>query len=31
LGPLRRNTVRFEVLEPGGGRAIRDGLLSARS
>jgi acyl dehydratase len=31
LGPVRRNTVRFEVLEPGGGRAIRDGLVSVRS
>jgi len=25
------DTVRFEVLEPGGGRAIRDGLLTIRS
>ena len=31
LGPLRGDSVRFEVLEPGGGRAIRDGLLSVRS
>ena len=31
LGPLQGDAVRFEVLEPGGGRAIRDGLLAVRS
>ena len=31
IGPVRDDGVRFEVLEPGGGRAIRDGLLAVRS
>lgn len=30
IGPVQEDTVRFEVLEPEGGRAIRDGLLSVR-
>ncbi|MCP5059717.1 MAG: hypothetical protein GY937_23690 [bacterium] len=30
IGPVRGDTVRFEVLEPEGGRAIRDGLLTVR-
>ncbi|MBW2242052.1 MAG: MaoC family dehydratase N-terminal domain-containing protein [Deltaproteobacteria bacterium] len=30
IGPVRDNSVRFEVLEPEGGRAIRDGLLTVR-
>jgi acyl dehydratase len=31
IGPLQNDCVRFEVLEPGGGRAIRDGLLAVRT
>ncbi len=30
IGPVRGDSVRFEVLEPEGGRAIRDGLLTVR-
>jgi acyl dehydratase len=29
-GAVRHDSVRFEVLEPGGGRAIRDGLIVVR-
>ena len=31
IGPVQGESVRFEVLEPAGGRAIRDGLLVMRS
>ncbi len=31
IGPAVNGTVRFEVLEPGGGKAIRDGLLTIRT
>ncbi len=31
IGPVRDDSVRFEVLTPDGGRAIRDGLLVAHS
>ena len=31
IGPVRDESVRFEVLEPGGGRAIRDGLVAVRT
>lgn len=27
IGPVQGDRVRFEVLEPGGGRAVRDGLV----
>jgi acyl dehydratase len=30
VGSVQGDSVRFEVLEPGGGRAIRDGLLAIR-
>jgi len=30
VGPVQNDSVRFEVLEPGGGQAIRDGLLAVR-
>ncbi|MCP5066792.1 MAG: hypothetical protein GY946_09520 [bacterium] len=30
IGPVRDGAARFEVLEPEGGRAIRDGLLEMR-
>jgi len=31
VGPVQNDSVRFEALEPGGGRAIRDGLVAVRS
>jgi hypothetical protein len=31
IGSVQDGRVRFEVLEPGGGRAIRDGLLAIRT
>ena len=31
IGPVVDGTVQFEVLEPGGGRAVRDGLLAVRT
>ena len=31
IGSVREGRVRFEVLESGGGRAIRDGLIEVRS
>ena len=30
IGSIQNDSVRFEVLEPGGGRAIRDGLVAVR-
>jgi len=31
IGSVQGDSVRFEVLEPGGGRAIRDGLVAVRN
>jgi len=31
VGSVQNGSVRFEVVEPGGGRAIRDGLVAVRS
>ena len=31
IGPVLDKTVRFEVVAPDGGQAIRDGLLAVRS
>jgi acyl dehydratase len=31
IGSVQGDSVRFEVLEPGGGRAVRDGLVAIRS
>ena len=31
IGPVQGDRVRFEVLEPGGGRAVRDGLVVVRA
>jgi acyl dehydratase len=31
IGPVQGDSVRFEVLEPGRGRAVRDGLVAVRT